>query len=295
MWWWTSATLPVFSAVRTRTAAIRCRALSLMTLWRGLFGLFHFFLLIFLFTFFPDHFIFYRDLTLIFSLFRYDFFIVSQTVREGTVAPTYYNVLVDDSKMTPEVMQSCTYMLCHMYFNWPVRLFLASNQQINQSKPIHPSNQPINQINQSIKSINQSIEKINQSIEKINQINPINQSINPSIESINQCSFFSIFFVFQGTIRVPAPNQYARKHAQLVAVNLHKKSADLLFNKMFYLWGEDCGFGFSPWDSSCIVRFSFLSSAFWVMYSVVFCVVELAFIIILTTRGPSKNDVIMRY
>lgn len=89
--------------------------------------------------------------------FRFDFFIVSQTVREGTVAPTYYDVLVDDKLMTAELMQTCTYMLCHMYFNWP------------------------------------------------------------------------------GTIRVPAPNQYARKHAQMVALNLHKPAADQLFSKMFYL------------------------------------------------------------
>jgi Piwi domain len=57
---------------------------------------------------------------------RYDFYIVSQTVREGTVGPTYYDVLVDDSNMPPEVMQTCTYMLCHMYFNWPVRFSCLS-------------------------------------------------------------------------------------------------------------------------------------------------------------------------
>lgn len=41
--------------------------------------------------------------------------------------------------------------------------------------------------------------------------------------------------LFQGTIRVPAPVQYARKHAQLVALNLHKKAADQLRDKLFYL------------------------------------------------------------
>ncbi|XP_055355756.1 piwi-like protein 1 isoform X2 [Paramacrobiotus metropolitanus] len=51
--------------------------------------------------------------------FRYDFYIVSQTVREGTVAPTYYNVIDDDSGMQPAHLQQMTYMLCHMYFNWP--------------------------------------------------------------------------------------------------------------------------------------------------------------------------------
>ncbi|XP_055349493.1 piwi-like protein 1 [Paramacrobiotus metropolitanus] len=89
--------------------------------------------------------------------FRYDFYIVSQSVREGTVAPTYYNVIDDDSPLKPQHLQQMTYMLCHMYYNWP------------------------------------------------------------------------------GTIRVPAPVQYARKHAQLIALNLHKKAADSLRERMFYL------------------------------------------------------------
>ncbi|XP_009955581.1 PREDICTED: piwi-like protein 1, partial [Leptosomus discolor] len=49
----------------------------------------------------------------------YDFFIVSQTVRDGCVAPTHYNVIYDTSKLKPDHMQRLTYKLCHMYYNWP--------------------------------------------------------------------------------------------------------------------------------------------------------------------------------
>ncbi|KAH0619368.1 hypothetical protein JD844_019417, partial [Phrynosoma platyrhinos] len=49
----------------------------------------------------------------------YDFFIVSQSVRSGTVSPTHYNVIYDSSALKPDYMQRLTYKLCHMYYNWP--------------------------------------------------------------------------------------------------------------------------------------------------------------------------------
>ncbi|KFU89584.1 Piwi-like 1 [Chaetura pelagica] len=48
----------------------------------------------------------------------YDFFLVSQTVRNGCVAPTHYNVIYDSSKLKPDHLQRLTYKLCHMYYNW---------------------------------------------------------------------------------------------------------------------------------------------------------------------------------
>ncbi|NXH16862.1 PIWL1 protein, partial [Bucco capensis] len=48
----------------------------------------------------------------------YDFFIVSQTVRNGCVLPTHYNVVYDSSSLLPDHMQRLTYKLCHMYYNW---------------------------------------------------------------------------------------------------------------------------------------------------------------------------------
>ncbi|KAM8866343.1 piwi-like protein 1 isoform 1-T2 [Synchiropus picturatus] len=48
----------------------------------------------------------------------YDFFIVSQAARQGTVCPTHYNVVYDTSGLKPDHMQRLTYKLCHMYYNW---------------------------------------------------------------------------------------------------------------------------------------------------------------------------------
>ena len=53
-------------------------------------------------------------------LTRYDFFIVSQSVRQGSVAPTHFNVVYDTSALKPDHMQRLTYKLCHLYYNWQV-------------------------------------------------------------------------------------------------------------------------------------------------------------------------------
>ncbi|XP_068122747.1 piwi-like protein 1 [Hyperolius riggenbachi] len=49
----------------------------------------------------------------------YDFFIISQSVRQGTVSPTHYNVIYDSIGLKPNHMHQLTYRLCHMYYNWP--------------------------------------------------------------------------------------------------------------------------------------------------------------------------------
>ncbi|KAB0805015.1 hypothetical protein PPYR_01985 [Photinus pyralis] len=49
---------------------------------------------------------------------RYDFFIVSQCVRQGTVSPTSYNVIFDSMGLDADKIQRLTYKLTHMYFNW---------------------------------------------------------------------------------------------------------------------------------------------------------------------------------
>ena len=54
------------------------------------------------------------------SIFRYDFFLVSQSVRQGTVSPTSYNVIFDESGLKPDHLQMLTYKLTHLYFNWQV-------------------------------------------------------------------------------------------------------------------------------------------------------------------------------
>lgn len=49
----------------------------------------------------------------------YDFFLVPQNVRQGTVTPTHYIVIHDTSKIETDHMQRLTYKLCHLYYNWP--------------------------------------------------------------------------------------------------------------------------------------------------------------------------------
>lgn len=51
------------------------------------------------------------------SPIKYDFFIVSQQVRQGTITPTSYNVIYDNFGLDPDKMQRLTYKLTHMYFN----------------------------------------------------------------------------------------------------------------------------------------------------------------------------------
>jgi len=89
--------------------------------------------------------------------FSYDFYLVPQAVRQGTVTPVSYNVIHDDTVLTPDQMQRLAYKLCHLYYNW------------------------------------------------------------------------------QGTIRVPAPCQYAHKLATLIAQSVHTPAADTLADKLYYL------------------------------------------------------------
>ncbi|XP_060666296.1 protein argonaute-3-like [Drosophila nasuta] len=49
----------------------------------------------------------------------YDFFLVSQSVRQGTVSPTHFVVLRDDSNYGPDIIQKLSYKLCFLYYNWP--------------------------------------------------------------------------------------------------------------------------------------------------------------------------------
>jgi len=50
---------------------------------------------------------------------RHDFYLVSQSVRQGTVNPTSYNIIKNTSQLKPDHIQLLTYKLCHLYYNWP--------------------------------------------------------------------------------------------------------------------------------------------------------------------------------
>lgn len=49
----------------------------------------------------------------------YDFFLVSQNVRQGTVSPTHYLIIHDKAELSPDQLQRLTFKLCHLYYNWP--------------------------------------------------------------------------------------------------------------------------------------------------------------------------------
>lgn len=40
---------------------------------------------------------------------RYDFYLVSQSVRQGTVNPTSYNIIYDECQLGPDKYQQLTY------------------------------------------------------------------------------------------------------------------------------------------------------------------------------------------
>ncbi|XP_068230350.1 protein argonaute-3 [Palaemon carinicauda] len=87
----------------------------------------------------------------------YDFLLVSQHVRQGTVSPTYYIVVRDTSNLKVDNMQKLSYKLTHLYYNWP------------------------------------------------------------------------------GTVRVPAPCQYAHKLAYLIGENVRKDPGPELADKLYFL------------------------------------------------------------
>lgn len=88
---------------------------------------------------------------------KFDFFIVSQHVRQGTVSPTHYICVHDSIGMKADHLQRLSYKMTHLYYNWP------------------------------------------------------------------------------GTVRVPAPCQYAHKLAYLVGQNIHKEPSAELSDRLFFL------------------------------------------------------------
>jgi len=46
--------------------------------------------------------------------------VVSQSVNRGTVNPTCYDVIYDETRMPANIAQRLTYKLCHLYYNFSV-------------------------------------------------------------------------------------------------------------------------------------------------------------------------------
>ena len=46
---------------------------------------------------------------------EFDFYLCSHFGIQGTSRPTHYHILLDESKIPPDVLQEFTYQLCHVY------------------------------------------------------------------------------------------------------------------------------------------------------------------------------------
>lgn len=49
-----------------------------------------------------------------------EFYLISQSTNQGTVSPTHFHILHDNSDLTPDKLQIITYRFTHLYYNWPV-------------------------------------------------------------------------------------------------------------------------------------------------------------------------------
>ena len=53
---------------------------------------------------------------------RFDYFLISRIIKEGTSSPTLYHVIFDTSQTTADDHQRLSYALTHLYYNWTVSL-----------------------------------------------------------------------------------------------------------------------------------------------------------------------------
>lgn len=49
---------------------------------------------------------------------RSDYYLISQHVGQGTVAPTYYHVLYNSTGLNNDRLQMLSFKMCHLYYNW---------------------------------------------------------------------------------------------------------------------------------------------------------------------------------
>lgn len=49
---------------------------------------------------------------------RYDFYLISQSTRQGTISPTYYNIIHDECGLPIDRIQMLSYKLTLNYYNW---------------------------------------------------------------------------------------------------------------------------------------------------------------------------------
>ena len=60
------------------------------------------------------------ETTTVYDEMRRDFYLVSQSVRQGTVSPSHFRIILDEFGIKDAQFQKLTFDLTHMYYNWPV-------------------------------------------------------------------------------------------------------------------------------------------------------------------------------
>lgn len=63
---------------------------------------------------------------------RNDFYLISQHVMQGTVNPTHYVTLLDENQFYPDKVQKFTYMLTHLYYNFPAAIRVPGPCQVRK-------------------------------------------------------------------------------------------------------------------------------------------------------------------
>lgn len=61
----------------------------------------------------------------------FDFYLVSQNMRHGTVTPSHYVVIENESELTPDILQQLSYKLTYQYFNWPGSIRVPAPCQVS--------------------------------------------------------------------------------------------------------------------------------------------------------------------
>ena len=68
-------------------------------------------------------------------IFSYDFYLVAQAVRQGTVSPVCYQIIEDTGVgLKADQYQILTYRLTHMYFNWQGTIRVPAHCQLAHKK-----------------------------------------------------------------------------------------------------------------------------------------------------------------
>jgi len=73
---------------------------------------------------------------------EFEFFLVAQNTRKGTVSPTHYHVLKDTTGLSADQIQIWTFKLCHLYYNYAGAICVpAPIQYADRAALLHSTSQ----------------------------------------------------------------------------------------------------------------------------------------------------------